>query len=69
MMQRMGCMLLVEKLPINVWGEASYAVVRVINLSPSVPFDGDVHNRVWFGKDVSCDHCIVFGCKTYVHFP
>ena len=44
-------------------------VVYLINLSPSYPLQGDVPNRVWYGKDVSYDHLKVFGCKAYVHIP
>ena len=39
----------------------------VINRSPSKPLDGDVPQRVWTGKDVSCRHLNVFGYLAYVH--
>ena len=62
-------MLSEAKLPRHFWGEALYAAVHVINLSPSVPLDSDVPNRVLFGKDVFYDHLRVFGCNAYVHIP
>jgi hypothetical protein len=43
--------------------------VDLINLSPSVPLDGDIPQRVWTGKDVSFEHLRVFGCKAFVHIP
>ena len=30
---------------------------------------GDVPERVWTGKDVSCDHLRVFNCRAFVHIP
>ena len=44
-------------------------VAYVINLSPTVALQGDVPNRVWYGKNVSYDHLRVFGCKCFVHIP
>lgn len=44
-------------------------MVHVLNLSPSVPLDGDIPDRVWTGKEVSYNHLRVFGCKAYVHIP
>ena len=40
---------------------------HVIDLSPAVVLQSDVPNRVWYGKDVSCDHLRLFGCKVFVH--
>ena len=44
-------------------------IAYVINLSPTVALQGDVPNRVWYGKNVSYDHLRVFGCKCFVHIP
>ena len=41
--------------------------IDLINLSPSVPLKGDVHERVWTKKDVSYDHLRVFSCRAFVH--
>ena len=43
--------------------------VDVINLSPSVPLEHDVPQRVWTGKDVFYDYLRVFGCRAFVHVP
>ena len=43
--------------------------VDLINLSPSVPLDGDIPERVWTGKDVFFKHLRVFGYRTFVHTP
>lgn len=40
--------------------------IDLINLSSSVPLNGDVPERVWRGKDVSYDHLRVFGCRAYL---
>ena len=42
-------------------------VVYIINRSPSVSLNGDVPQRVWTGKDVSCRHLRVFECLAYLH--
>ncbi|CAJ2642124.1 unnamed protein product [Trifolium pratense] len=48
---------------------AMKTAVDLINLSPSIPLDGDVPNRVWTGKDVSYGYLRVFGCRAFVHIP
>ena len=62
-------MLSLASLPKQFWGEAAQTASYLINLSPSVPLDGDVPERVWSGKDVSYSHLRVFGCKAFVHVP
>lgn len=62
-------MLSHAKLPKSFWVEALITVVYLINLSPSIPLDGDVPQRVWTGKDVSYKHLRVFGCRAFVHIP
>jgi len=46
-----------------------FTAVCLINLSPSVPLDGDVPQRAWTGKNVSYKHLRVFGCRAFVHIP
>ena len=41
-------------------------IVDLINLSPSAALDGDVPERVWTRKNVSCKHLRVLGCRVYV---
>jgi hypothetical protein len=67
--ERIMCMLSHAKLPKHFWGEAMRTVIDLINLSPSVPLDGDIPQRVWTGKDVSFEHSRVFGCRAFVHIP
>ena len=43
--------------------------VAMVNLSPSVPLDFNVLDRVWKGKDVFYAHLRVFGCRAFVHVP
>uniref|UniRef100_A0A803NFN3 Retroviral polymerase SH3-like domain-containing protein n=1 Tax=Cannabis sativa TaxID=3483 RepID=A0A803NFN3_CANSA len=43
--------------------------VDLIILSPSVLLNGDVHDRVWRGKNVSYDHLRVFECRAFVLIP
>jgi hypothetical protein len=43
--------------------------VDLINLSPLVPLNFDIPQRVWTGKDVSFEHLRVFGCRAFVHVP
>ena len=63
------CILSHSKLHNFFWGEAMRTSIDLINLSPSVPLKGDVHERVWTEKDVSYDHLRVFGCREFVHIP
>jgi hypothetical protein len=67
--ERVRCLLSSSKLPKHYGGEALLATVYLINLSPSYPLQGDVPNKVFYGKEVSYDHLKVFGCKAFVHIP
>jgi hypothetical protein len=67
--ERVRCLLSSSKLPKHYWGEALLAAVYLINFSPSYPLQGDVPNKVFYGKEVSYDHLKVFGCKAFVHIP
>lgn len=69
LVERVRCLLSHAKLPKFFWGEALSTATHVVNLSPCVPLDCDVPNKVWTGKDVSYDHLRVFGCKVFVHIP
>ena len=44
--ERIRCMLSNAKLPNSFWGEAMRTAVDLINLSPSVPLNGDIPQRV-----------------------
>jgi transposase InsO family protein len=69
LVERMRCMLSHAKLPRSFWGEAMMTAVDLINLSPSVPLNGEVPEKIWSGKNVSYDHLRVFGCRAFVHIP
>ena len=62
-------MLSHAKLPQSFLGEAMRTVVKLINLSPSYPLEGDILERVWIGKFVYFEHLRVFGYRTFVHVP
>ena len=66
LIERVRCMLSEAKLPKHFWGEALYTAVHVINLSPAVALNGEVPDKIWFGKNVRHDHLRFFGCKAYV---
>ncbi|MCI59809.1 retrovirus-related pol polyprotein from transposon tnt 1-94 [Trifolium medium] len=44
----------------NKVAERMKTAVDLVNLSPSIPLDGDVPNRVWQGKDVSYGYLSVW---------
>ena len=67
--ERIMCMLSHAKLPKHFWREAMRIVVDLINLSPLVPLDGDIPQRIWTRKDVSFEHLWVFGCRAFIHIP
>ena len=69
LIERVRCLLSQAQLPRTFWGEALSTVVHVLNLTPCVPLQFDVPDRVWTGKDVSYNHLRVFGCKAFVHIP
>lgn len=60
-------MLSSSRSPKLFWGEAMRTSSYLINLSPSVPLEGDVSQQVWRKKDVSYKHLQVFGCKAFMH--
>ena len=62
-------MLSHAKLPLTLWVEAMFTDVHIINLSPLVPLEGDIPQRVVMGKDVSYKHLRVFGCRVFIHIP
>ena len=66
---RIICMFSHAKLSKSFWGEAMRTIMDLINLSPLVPLDGDVLERVQTGKDVSYNHLRVFGYRAFVHIP
>lgn len=41
----------------------------LINLSPSIPLNGDVSERVWSEENVSYSHLRLFRCIIFVHVP
>ncbi len=67
--ERVRCMLSHAKLPKTFWGEALMTAVDILNLTPSVPLDGDIPEEVWSGKKASYNHLKVFGCRAFVHIP
>ena len=62
-------MLSHTKLPNQFWAEALMTAVYVLNLSPCVPLEGDILQKLWSGKEVSYKHLKVFGCRAFVHVP
>ena len=68
-LERVRCLLSHSKLSRYFWGEAMRTTIDLINLSPSVPLNGDVPEKVWIRKEVSYDHLRVFGCRDFVHIP
>jgi len=60
-------MLSHAKLPKSLWGEAVKTAVDIINLSPSVPLEGDIPEEVWSEKKAWYNHLKVFGCRAVVH--
>ena len=69
LIERVRCLLSQAQLPRTFWGEALSTVVHVLNLTPCVPLQFDVPDRVWIGNDVSYNHLRVFGCKAFFHIP
>jgi len=69
LLEKVRCMLSNAKLPKHFWGEALYTMMHVINLTLTMILDSEVPNKIWFGKNVSYDHLLVFDCKAFVHIP
>ena len=68
-MEKLWCMLKLDKLPKSFWGEVVNNAVYLINRSLSVSLDFDIPSRVWIGKDVPYSHLKVFGCKAFMQVP
>ena len=69
LVERVRCLLSQSLLPRSFWGEALNTVVHVLNLTPCVPLEFDVPDRIWLDNEISYDHSRVFGCKAFVHIP
>jgi hypothetical protein len=67
--ERITSMLSHAKLPSQFWAEALMTAVYVLNLSPCVPLQGDIPQKVWSGKEVSYKNLKVFWCRAFVHVP
>lgn len=67
LVERVRCLLSQVGLPRSFWGVALITVVHILNLSPCVPSQFDVPDRVWTNKDASYDHRHVFGYKAFMH--
>ena len=61
--EKVRCLLKMEKLPKVFWGEAIRTACYLVNRSPSVPLEFDIPEKLWTGKDVVYNHLKVFGCK------
>lgn len=63
-------MLSHAKLPKALFGgETLRTIMDLVDLSPSIPLNGDIPKRVWKGKYISYKHLGVFGYKAFVHIP
>ena len=69
LVKRVRCLLSQSQLPRSFWGEALNIVVHVLNLTPCVPLEFDVPDRIWSNNEISYDYLRVFGCKAFVHIP
>ncbi|GAA0159544.1 hypothetical protein LIER_16294 [Lithospermum erythrorhizon] len=58
-----------EILELVFWGEAMVAAIQIINLSSNTTLQGEVPDKVWYGKEVSYKHLRVFGCRAFMHIP
>ena len=67
LVERVRCLLSQSQLPRSFWGEALNTVVHVLNLTPCVPLEFDVPDRIGSNNEISYDHLRVFGCKAFVH--
>ena len=67
LVERVRCLLSQSQLPRSFWGEALNIVVHVLNLTPCVPLEFDVLDRILSNNEISYDHLHVFGCKAFVH--
>ena len=65
LVQRVRCLLSQSQLLRSFWGEALNIVVHVLNLTPCVPLEFDVPNRIWSDNEI----LRVFGCNAFVHIP
>ena len=67
LVERVRCLLLQSQLLRSFWDEALNTVVHVLNLTPCVPLEFDVPDRIWSNNKIFYDHLRVFGCKAIVH--
>ncbi|GAA0147556.1 hypothetical protein LIER_36540 [Lithospermum erythrorhizon] len=65
--EKVRCLLSHSNLPTIFWGEALFATMQIINLSPTTILEGEVPKVVWSRKKVSYKHLRVFGFRAFVH--
>ena len=69
LVERVRCLLLQSQLLRSFWDEALNIVVHVLNLTPCVPLEFDVLDRIRSDNEISYDHLRVFRCKAFMHIP
>ena len=69
LVERVRCLPSKSQLPRSFWGKALNTVVHVLNLTPCVPLEFDVLDRIWLDNEISYDYLRVFGCKAFMHIP
>lgn len=68
--EKVRAMLETSGLPKNMWGEAVYTAVYLLNRSPSVAVDGDITPyEAWNGRKPDVSKLRVFGSECFVHVP
>lgn len=68
--EKVRAMLEASEIPKNMWGEALFTAVYLLNRSPSVAVDGNMTPyEAWHGKKPNVSHLRIFGSECYVHVP
>jgi transposase InsO family protein len=60
------CLRVQSGLGKELWAEACYTAVHILNRVPSRVIDGDTPHHRLLGKHARLDHFKAFGCKAYV---
>lgn len=68
--EKVRAMLASSGMPKNMWGEAVYTAVYLLNRSPSVAVKRNVTPyEAWHGKKPNVANLRIFGSECYVHIP
>lgn len=67
LINKVRCILIHSKLPMNLWAEALDTACYLVKRSPSSAIDFKTSYELWSGKPADYSHIRIFDCPAYAH--